>query len=106
MQALAYTDLERRFDGPIPRDLRLAAIAADYRALRAVPAMFHVKLRLKRWKPGGLVRALAEAMVHHRRIHGVCVRKDLLDDGFNIFEINAHHSASRALADRLWRKGL
>lgn len=90
--------LHLSYDGPIPRALVNQAIEDDLAAMRS-RRRNSVKVRLKAWKPEGIIDRMAEVM---RRFNGQrpCYRGDLAQAGFSTKEIDRHAEDARALAAR------
>jgi hypothetical protein len=96
--------LHQRFDGPIPRDLVLEAIAADMVAAKRRPAFDGAgdaaKVRVKAWKPAGIIDRMADVMRIVARSGFPCLRGHLAQAGFSTEEIDRHSENARALAAR------
>lgn len=95
----ALNDLHQFYDGPIPVRARSAAIEADWFATMAVPRS-PVLVRVKSYKPAGIIDRMAETMRRVARLRGLCHRQDLAEAGFSTAEIDSHGENARALASR------
>lgn len=96
----ALRELELRYDGPIPAELRRAAMAADFAASLAAPRIARVRLRVKAWKPEGAIARMAEVIRDRLRGGGRCYRSDLAAAGFSRLEIDLYAEDARAFAAR------
>lgn len=95
----ALRDLELRYDGPLPPGAAAAAIWADLETSRA-RLRSPVKLRVKEWKPAGIIDRMAEVMRQVTRQRGRCWRQDLANAGFSSAQIFIYQEDARALAAR------
>ncbi len=88
--------LHLRFDGPIPEDLRRAALAEVHAAPKP-----RVRFRVKAYTAAGQIDRMAEAMrFAARRGDGHCYRDALHEAGFSEAEIARYAADARALAAR------
>jgi hypothetical protein len=94
----ALRDLELRYDGPIPAELRCAAMAEDFAVARADRP--RVRFRVKALKPAGVIQRMAEVMRAAALKRGRCYRQDLAEAGFSTSQIDAYAEDARALAAR------
>lgn len=98
----AVDELERRYDGPIPRAQLLAALRADIARIEATARRSH------EGKPGRIVvkaaiavPVMAELMATRLASDGACTEEDLKRAGCNAATIARHLDAARALAARI-----
>lgn len=100
------SDLEAQYDGPIPRELRTAAIAADRRAQarrRTKPAKSPKTVLLKPVSDTFLIVEMAMAMVTRTRDYGACTEADLWQVGYTPAQITRFGERARAVALELSR---
>ena len=96
--------LQSAIDGHIP-----AAVWARARELDRIDAATPgrrpaVRLRVKAWKPRGIVARLAGAMIRIRASAGACRAEDLIRAGFTEAEIARHGDAAVAEANRRYTR--
>src|SRR5579871_5330383 len=87
--------LHLRFDGPIPAELRRAAMAETHDTPKP-----RVRIRVKSYTAEGQIDRMAEAMRVAARRRGRCFREDLHEAGFSEREIALFAADARALAAR------
>lgn len=96
-------ELERRYDGAIPRDLLRDAQKRDTMealAGAAAPSRFPLP-SYKPARPAGLiVRQIARVMVDRAAASEACAESDLAAAGFTAAEIARHADAARSIARR------
>lgn len=87
--------LHLRYDGPIPEELRRAAMAACLDLPREP-----ITVRVKSYTPAGQIDRMAETMRLAARRRGRAYREDLHEAGFSEREIDRYAADARALAAR------
>lgn len=100
------SDLEAQYDGPIPRELKAAAVAADRRALarrRTNPRKPPKTVLLKPVTDTFLIAEMAMVMVTRTRDHGACTESDLWQVGYTPVQIAKYGERARAVALELSR---
>lgn len=97
-------ELERRFDGAIPREMLRSAQKRDTEealaARTTAPRPAYISPRKPARPAGVIVRQIARIMVDRAAGSEACAESDLAAAGFTAAEIAAHADAARGLARR------